>query len=152
MSSQGSIIIGLGTVTPYSASNYDWRWIYYITSGAGIIAWILLLIFLPETRWKRSKEELNMVIALPQSLLITKLSSPGGQQLYPVTPGKDRLDLDYTTYFAPTTWTYIGLFQHDLKWKEAGLSMLNTLRITLFPVIIWATITNGIFVIVHSAA
>ena len=65
VSSQGIIITGLGTVTLRIASNYDWRWIYYITSGAGIIAWILLLIFLPETRWKRSKEELSMLIAHP---------------------------------------------------------------------------------------
>ena len=60
VSSQGIVITALGIVTPYIASVYDWRWIYYITSGLGVIAWLLLVVFLPETRWNRSKEELSM--------------------------------------------------------------------------------------------
>jgi MFS family permease len=60
VSSQGIIITGLGTVAPYLASNYDWRWLYYITSGVGIIAWFLLIAFLPETRWIRTQAELSM--------------------------------------------------------------------------------------------
>jgi MFS family permease len=59
VSSQGIIITGLGTVSPYIASNYDWRWLYFITSGFAVLAWLLLLIFLPETRWMRSREELS---------------------------------------------------------------------------------------------
>lgn len=62
VSSQGVVITILGIVTPYIASVHDWRWIYYITSGGGIVAWLLLIVFLPETRWTRSKEELSMVI------------------------------------------------------------------------------------------
>jgi MFS family permease len=59
VSSQGIVITAMGIVTPYIASVYDWRWIYYITSGFGILAWLLLVVFLPETRWTRSKEELS---------------------------------------------------------------------------------------------
>jgi MFS family permease len=59
VASQGILITGLGILTPYLASVHDWRWIYYITSGFGIVAWLLLVVFLPETRWTRSKEELS---------------------------------------------------------------------------------------------
>ncbi|KXX80830.1 hypothetical protein MMYC01_201868 [Madurella mycetomatis] len=134
VSSQGIVITALGTVTPYIASNHDWRWLYYITSGFGIGAWILLFVFVPETRWARSKEELS------------------GQQFHPVKPGENRPELDYNTYSAPTKWTYMGIFQNGFQWKEAGMSMLNTLRTTPFPAILWATAANSIFVIANSAA
>ncbi len=59
VSTQGIIITALGIVAPYIASNYDWRWLYYITAGLGFVAWLLILFFVPETRWMRSKEELS---------------------------------------------------------------------------------------------
>jgi MFS family permease len=59
VASQGITITLLGIVSPYIASNYSWRWLYFITSGLGIIAWIGLIFFLPETRWTRSKEALS---------------------------------------------------------------------------------------------
>lgn len=46
----------------------------------------------------------------------------------------------------------MGIFQNGFQWKEAGISMLNTLRTTPFPAILWATAANSIFVIVNSAA
>jgi hypothetical protein len=46
----------------------------------------------------------------------------------------------------------MGLLQNGSEWKQAGMSMLNTLRITPFPAIVWATVANSIFVIVNSAA
>jgi hypothetical protein len=46
----------------------------------------------------------------------------------------------------------MGLLQNGSEWKQAGMSMLNTLRTTPFPAIVWATVANSIFVIVNSAA
>ncbi|KAK3381974.1 major facilitator superfamily domain-containing protein [Podospora didyma] len=134
VSSQGIIITGLGIAAPYIASNYDWRWLYFITSGVGIAAWLLLLVFLPETRWMRSKEELS------------------GQQVYPLEPGKNRPALNYATYSAPTKWTYMGFFQTGFEWQAAGMSMLNSLRTALFPAVVWATIANSIFIVVNTAS
>lgn len=57
--SQGVIIIGLGIAAPYISANYDWRYLYFATSGAGIVAWLLLIALLPETRWTRSNEALG---------------------------------------------------------------------------------------------
>jgi MFS family permease len=59
VSSQGVVLIGLGIAAPYVAANYTWRWLYFITSGLGFVAWVLLIGYLPETRWARSKEELS---------------------------------------------------------------------------------------------
>lgn len=56
---QGFIIIGLGIAAPYIAANYDWRYLYYATSGLGIVAWLVLIAILPETRFTRSKELLG---------------------------------------------------------------------------------------------
>lgn len=44
------------------------------------------------------------------------------------------------------------LIQNGFEGKEAGISMLNTLRTTWFPAIVWSTLANSIFVIVNSAA
>ena len=46
----------------------------------------------------------------------------------------------------------MGLVQNGWEWKQAGMSMLDTLRTTPFPAIILATVANSIFVIVNSAA
>jgi MFS family permease len=59
ISSQGVIIIALGIAAPYVASNFTWRILYFTTSGFGIVAWILMIALLPETRWKRSNEEIS---------------------------------------------------------------------------------------------
>lgn len=59
VSSQGIFIIALGFAAPFFAVNYTWRILYYLTSGLGFIAWVLLIFFLPETRWMRSSEELS---------------------------------------------------------------------------------------------
>jgi MFS family permease len=72
--------------------------------------------------------------------------------MYPLEPGQNRPELDYQTCTAPSIWTYVGFFHGGFLWKEAAWSMLNTLRTTLMPAVVWATLANGIFIIVNSAA
>lgn len=57
--SQGLIIVGLGIASPIIVARYSWRYIYWITSGVGILAWFMLIAFVPETRRIRTKEELG---------------------------------------------------------------------------------------------
>lgn len=57
---QGPMIVTFGILGPWIAVNYTWRYVYYITSAIGIVAWIFLIFFVPETRVVRSKEELGM--------------------------------------------------------------------------------------------
>lgn len=45
--------------SPYVVLRISWRYLYYITSGVGILVWLLLIAFVPETRWIRSDDELG---------------------------------------------------------------------------------------------
>lgn len=127
------MIIALGIAAPYIAANHTWRWLYYITSGFGILAWLLLIVGLPETRWNRSKEEL------------------GGARVHPIREGTNRPDLDPQTYGRRTLWTEFGVFQFGFDWKNAGMSMVQTVWSTLFPTVIWCVLANSVFVIVNQA-
>ncbi|KAI6272230.1 hypothetical protein MCOR27_005317 [Pyricularia oryzae] len=133
VSSQGLLIISVGIATPYIAANYSWRWIYWITSGFGVFAWVLLLFFMPETRFTRSKKALV------------------GEAIYPLEEGEDRPQIDHLNYAPRTIWTEVGVFNCGFEWREAGISMLNTLRTTLFPVVIWTTLMNSAFIIAAQA-
>lgn len=46
--------------SPYVVLRLDWRHLYYITAGVGVFVWLLLIAFVPETRWIRSDDELGM--------------------------------------------------------------------------------------------
>ncbi|WQF86760.1 Putative major facilitator superfamily, MFS transporter superfamily [Colletotrichum destructivum] len=133
VSSQGLIIIGLGVLAPWVSANYTWRWLYYITSGLGIVAWAIIIAFLPETRWTRSQDELS------------------GQKTYPLKPGMNRPELDYVNYTPRTIWTNIGFFQNGFEFKPAAKSMLDALRSTYFPAIIWAVLVNSAMIVINQA-
>lgn len=124
----------MGIAAPYISANYDWRYLYYATSGFGIIAWIMLIFLLPETRWTRSKEQLS------------------GKSDVPLAPGELRPAIDIARYGPRTLWTNIGVFHYGFEWKNAGLSVLDTMRTTFFPAIIWSTLANTIFVTANQAA
>ncbi|GKT50093.1 putative MFS-type transporter [Colletotrichum spaethianum] len=134
VSSQGIIIIGLGVLAPWVSSNYTWRWMYYITSGLGVLAWAILIAFLPETRWNRSQQELS------------------GQTTYPVMPGKNRPELDYVNFTPRTLWTNIGVFQNGFEFKRAAKSMFDALRSTYFPAVIWAVLVNSSGIVINQAS
>ncbi|KAF3761622.1 hypothetical protein M406DRAFT_50918 [Cryphonectria parasitica EP155] len=134
VASQGVVLIALGIAAPYVSANYNWRYLYYATSGAGIVAWFLLIALLPETRWTRSKE---MLAGRPEEELV---------------PGEKRPRLDFTKYGPRDLWTNIGLFNAGFEWKNAAVSMLNTLRTTLFPAVVWSVLANAIFLIANQAA
>ncbi|EJT82127.1 hypothetical protein GGTG_02101 [Gaeumannomyces tritici R3-111a-1] len=125
VSSQGVIIIALGIASPYIAANHSWRWIYRVTTGFGAVAWALLLLFLPEARWARSKEELNRFFVRLE---------PMGHNVYDIAPDEDRPQLDTARFRARSAWDDVGVFNCGFDWREAGVSMLDTLRTTFLPV------------------
>jgi len=134
LASQGIVLLSLGIAAPYLAAKFTWRYIYFITSGLGVLAFLLLCAFVPETRWTRSKEELS------------------GQKIWPLRAGQNRPDVDEATYGPRTLWTNIGFFQLGFEFRKAGVSMLNTLRTMLFPVIVWGVLANSVFIIAVQAA
>ncbi|KAL8359396.1 hypothetical protein RB601_007875 [Gaeumannomyces tritici] len=130
VSSQGVIIIALGIASPYIAANHSWRWIYRVTTGFGAVAWALLLLFLPEARWARSKEELNrFFVRLEPSASDLWL----GHNVYDIAPDEDRPQLDTARFRARSAWDDVGVFNCGFDWREAGVSMLDTLRTTFLP-------------------
>ncbi|UQC79425.1 major facilitator superfamily transporter [Colletotrichum lupini] len=133
IASQGPMIMLFGILGPYIAVNWDWRWIYWITSAVGVLTWIMLILFVPETLRQRSKAEL------------------AGHQLWPIAAGEDRTQLDYATYGARTRWDDLGFFQSGTHWKDAGLQIIATLKTTMFPAVLWCTLLQVAFGMVMGA-
>ncbi|KAL8303352.1 hypothetical protein RB597_005094 [Gaeumannomyces tritici] len=149
VSSQGVIIIALGIASPYIAANHSWRWIYRVTTGFGAVAWALLLLFLPEARWARSKEELNrFFVRLEPSASDLWL----GHNVYDIAPDEDRPQLDTARFRARSAWDDVGVFNCGFEWREAGVSMLDTLRTTFLPVVLWVTAANSALLVATQAA
>lgn len=65
-------------------------------------------------------------------------------------PGESRPKLDYRKYGPRTRWTNIGLFQFGFEWKRAGLSIVEAMRTTIFPTVIYAIVANGVFLVISS--
>jgi len=143
----------LGILGPYVSVNHDWRWIYWGTSSVGIVAWILLILFVPETRKQRSMEELSETPnTFPSTFALSLKTDEGklldGQQLWPVQPGESRTALDYATYGRRRLWDDVGFFQYGYLWKESGIQIIATLKSLFFPGIIWCILLQTAFGIV----
>lgn len=81
-----------------------------------------------------------------------KLHIPAGKPEEKLEPGENRPRLDYARYGKRTLWTNIGVFNAGFEWKNAAISMLDTLKTTFFPAVIWSILTNSIFLITTQAA
>ncbi|TQN69605.1 putative MFS-type transporter [Colletotrichum shisoi] len=132
--SQGLLIVSLGIMSPIIVSRLSWRFIYWITSGVGVLAWFGLIFLVPETRWIRSDDEL------------------AGKEVYPLRPGETRPRIDEVTFRPRSNWDEFGLFNYGYEWKEAKQSTIDMLKTTLFPNIIWVIIINSILVSMQGAA
>ncbi|KAK3307697.1 major facilitator superfamily domain-containing protein [Chaetomium strumarium] len=133
--SQGLIIVGLGIASPLLVVRLSWRYIYYITTAAAALAFLLTVLLVPETRWTRSPDEL------------------AGKAVYPLEPGETRPRLDVKTYGLRTRATDFGVFRHvPRQWRLAGVSVYHTARSTLFPIVLWVIVVNSILVSLQGAA
>jgi MFS family permease len=130
---QGLIIVAIGIASPIIVITSSWRTIYFLTGGMAVAAWLGLCVFLPETRWRRTTVEL------------------AGNPIYYLQPGDNRPRID-TTLSPRTAWTNFGFFQNGFEHKEAGRSMIDTVRTMFFPSIIWVIGVNSAFVSVQNAA
>jgi hypothetical protein len=71
--------------------------------------------------------------------------------MWPIPTGNNRPRLDYNTHTAPTFWTYVGFFQQGFQFKPAAISMLDTLRTTIFPAVLWCILANTVFIVANQA-
>jgi hypothetical protein len=51
--------MALGITAPIIVVTIGWRFIYFLTSGVAVFAWLMLVFFAPESRWMRSPAELG---------------------------------------------------------------------------------------------
>ena len=75
-----------------------------------------------------------------------------GQPVYPLQEGESRPRLDYMAYGQRTLRTEVGFFQNGFENKLAVQSMIDTLRSTFFPNVLWVTAINSMFIAVNNAA
>lgn len=61
---QGVIIIAIGFSAPYIIININWNWVYFITCIAAAVFLFGVFLFLPETRWNRTRAEMSKWIVL----------------------------------------------------------------------------------------
>lgn len=133
IASQGVFIVILGILGPYLAAHYTWRWVYWITSILGVIVWVLIMIFVPETKWMRSKEELS------------------GRAVYPLEPGENRPRMNIQIYGPRTRWTNYGVFQNGIHWKEALVGIVQPLQVSFYPSVLFMVVMNTVFFTISSA-
>ncbi|KAL9078211.1 MAG: hypothetical protein Q9157_002864 [Trypethelium eluteriae] len=131
---QAIIIVTIGLAAPYVIADLDWRWLYYILGILGAFSWILLLLFVPETRWMRTSEELN------------------GESPCPLPAGQYRPRLDPTTYGNRNFKSNFGILMGKYDWNWAGSALYNTMKSALFPNMVWMILVNSIFMAITNSA
>ncbi|KAH8886736.1 MFS general substrate transporter [Thozetella sp. PMI_491] len=132
--SQGLIIVSLGIASPLIVARLSWRYLYFITSGVGILAWVGLILFVPESRWIRTDDEL------------------AGKEIYNLRPGEHRPRLDVRVFGPRTNKTDFGIFNVPQEWARARRSVWETVKTTFFPNILWVITVNSLFVSIQGAA
>ena len=131
---QAVIIVTVGLVAPYIVVDLDWRWLYYILGFFGALSWVLLLLFVPETRWLRTLEELD------------------GESPYPLPAGEYRPRLDPATYGGRNLKSNFGISMGGYDWRWAGAALYNTMKSAFFPNIIWMVLVNSVFMAITNSA
>ncbi|KAI0125168.1 major facilitator superfamily domain-containing protein [Xylariales sp. AK1849] len=127
-SSQGLISICLGVTGPYIVSRISWRFLYQIFSSLTALAWLAVVLCVPETRTIRSQDEL------------------AGKEVYPLRPGETRPRLDYIQYSRRSKWTDFGVLNTSMQWKRAIRAVWDAAKTATFPNVIWVVLLSAVFV------
>ncbi|KAJ0122933.1 hypothetical protein J7T55_011394 [Diaporthe amygdali] len=130
---QGLFVLALGISAPYIVLRLDWRYLYYITAGVGILVWLGLIAFVPETRWVRSDDEL------------------AGKQVYALLPGENRPRLDELHYGPRNKNSNFGMFNVETEWRLAARSIWEMIKTTFFPNVLWVILINSMFSAIQNA-
>lgn len=67
---QGIIIISIGFASPYMVIYWSWRWVYYITAIVAAVFLVGVVLFMPETRWHRTRSEMSKSATRPHSVSV----------------------------------------------------------------------------------
>jgi len=121
---QGIIIIALGFSAPYLIIQLSWRWAYYVTAlGAGVFL-VGVFLWLPESRYQRTRAEMNGV------------------------PRED----EGVVYEEHTIKSRLQLFTGKIDWQKGWNSFIDTLRTFFYPQIFFITMLNSAMIATAFAA
>ncbi|EFQ34136.1 major facilitator superfamily transporter [Colletotrichum graminicola] len=121
---QGVIIIVLGVATPQIIIDLSWRYMYFITAAGAAFFLIGVFFFMPETRWERTRAEMN---------------------------GVPRNESGYK--HAPRTFRYnIAFFHGEVQWRKGWNAFIDTLRTFFYPHIFFITMLNSVMIACAFAA
>jgi len=111
---QGLIIIAIGFSAPYMIVNLSWRWLYHVTAIAAGVFLLGIIAFLPETRWPRTRAEMN---GIPRD--------------------------DAHIHYSPRTWrTDLGVWS-GAAWMKGVMAFFDTMTTFFYPSILFVTLLNG---------
>ncbi|PQK13626.1 hypothetical protein BB8028_0004g05570 [Beauveria bassiana] len=131
---QGLIIVALGVASPYIIGHASWRVIYFATAAAGLLFWVCLFFFLPETKFDRSENEKN------------------GIPVVPLRPGQNRPDIDHVSYPPRRFKDDIKLFQCKVDWTSGIDALLACFRTFFYPHMLFVTLLNSAVIAMALAA
>ncbi|KAJ5370511.1 MFS transporter [Penicillium cataractarum] len=110
---------------------------YYLAAGLSGVQFILALIFLPETKYKRPLSAYQH-----GSLHEWHMGSEEEEELPPVTQS-ERAPLDFERY-SPRTWrSDLRLLSASPEWDQAIAALKSIIALFLFPNVFWAFCLAG---------
>jgi MFS family permease len=121
---QGILIIALGAAAPFWIYYLDWRDVYFITAGSAFFFLIGTFFFMPETRWARTRSEMNGI--------------PRDESQFTVAPRTFKYDLQFLTGAA--------------QWNKCYTALLDTMYTFFYPQIFFITMLNSAMIACAFAA
>lgn len=134
---QGLIIAILGIASPYIIGHLTWRVLYFATACAGLVFWVAIFVFLPETKFSRPEDEQE---------------DGGDQPAAPIESGLDRPAIDYVNY-VPRRWSDdLRIITGKPEWKEGVNAMWDSIRTFFYPHLFFITMLNSAVIALAVAA
>ncbi|KAK2591820.1 hypothetical protein QQS21_010488 [Conoideocrella luteorostrata] len=131
---QGLSIVVLGIASPYIIGRISWRFIYFVTAGAGLVFLIQLFFVLPETKFARTDDELR---GIPKT---------------PLLPGQTRPNIDRRKYPARTRKADLQVYRGPADWRAGRMAIWDSLRTFFYPQLFFITMLNSAVIAVALAA
>ncbi|KAF4626547.1 hypothetical protein G7Y89_g11612 [Cudoniella acicularis] len=132
--SQGIITISLGVNTNYIVARLGWEWLYYIGGTITAVSWLMILLFVPETRWHRSNAELK-----------------GDKSHLP--EGMSRPEVNYERFGRPSNWVRYGFFANGgIELKEGATAAVQIARSLFLPGVFYFVLLNSAMLAASIAA